>query len=120
MSNLFACILADKHDEGIKEMCSTVVSFGRSKLLQSCGNFTLKLEPTVIACLAGRDAQEVLYTGFVQTLCGNSKRLQFLPDTCNADIHKTPFSTKTYTVLNELLNGTICKERAEALLKTIR
>ena len=61
-----------------------------------------ELEPTVIACLAGRDAQEVLYTGFVQTLCGNSKRLQFLPDTCNADIHKTPFSTKTYTVLKKL------------------
>ena len=38
MSILLACILAcisevlvrDKHDEGIKEMCSTGVSFGRS------------------------------------------------------------------------------------------
>ena len=81
----------------------------------------MELEPTVIACLAARDAQKVLYTGFVQTLCGNIKRLRFLPDTCNADIHKTPFSTKTYyTGLNELLNGTICKERVEALIKTIR
>ena len=47
MSNLLACILAcisvrDKHDEGIKKMCSTGISFGRSKLLQSCSNFTLK------------------------------------------------------------------------------
>ena len=99
MSNLFACILADKHDEGIKEMCSTGVCFGRSKLLQSCSNFTLKRnwnQLTVIACLAGRDAQEVLYTGFVQMLCGNSKRLRFLSDTCNADIHKTPFSKNIY------------------------
>ena len=30
-----------------------------------------KLEPAVIACLAVRDAQEVLYTGFVQTLSGD-------------------------------------------------
>ena len=66
--------MKDKYDEGIKEMCSTGISFGRSKLLQSCSNLTLKpeLEPTVIACLAGRDAQEVLYTGFVQTLSGDS------------------------------------------------
>ena len=36
---------------------------------------TLKpqLGPTVIACLAGRDAQEVLYTGFVQTPSGDSR-----------------------------------------------
>ena len=81
MSNLLACILAcisvrDKHDEGIKKMCSTgIISFGRSKLLQSCSNFSLKpeLKPTVTACLAGRDAQEVLYTGFV--LSSDSKRL---------------------------------------------
>ena len=88
-------------------MCSTGISFGRSKLLQSCGNFTLKpeLEITVIACLPGRDAQEVLYTGFVQTPNGDSKRLGFLPDICNADFHKTTFSSETYTVLNVLLNG---------------
>ena len=44
-------------------------------VLQSCCNFTLKpwLEPTVIACLAGRDAQEVLYTGYVQTTREESK-----------------------------------------------
>ena len=67
MSNLLACILAcisvrDKRDEGIKKMCSTDLSFGRSKLLQSFSNFTLKpeLKPTVTACLAGRDAQEVV------------------------------------------------------------
>ena len=71
MSNILARIsVRDKHNEGIKKMCSTDISFGRSKLLQSCSNFTLKpeLEPTVTACLAGRDAQEVLYTGFVHTL----------------------------------------------------
>ena len=112
MSNLLACILAcisvrDKHDEGIKKMCSTGKSFGRSKLLQSCSNFTLKpeLKPTVTACLAGRDAQEVLYTGFVHTPSGDSKRLRFFQDICNADIQKTSFSAKTYTVLNGVLNG---------------
>ena len=93
--------MRDKHDAGIKQMCSSVIRFGRSKSLQSCSNFTLKperflyawllyplnayytrtlvirferskslqscsnftlkpeLEPTVIAYLAGRDAQEV-------------------------------------------------------------
>ena len=104
MSNLWACILVcisvrDKHDEGIKKMCSTgIISFGRSKLLQSCSNFSLKheLKPTVTACLAGRDAQEVLYTGFVHTTSSDSKRLRFLPDICNADIQKTSFSAKTY------------------------
>ena len=55
-------------------------------------------ESTVIACLAGRDAQEVLYTGFVQTPSGDSRRLQFLLNICNANIHKTAFSAKTYTV----------------------
>ena len=111
MSNLLACILAcisvrDKHDEGIKKMCSTGISFGRSKLLQSCSNFTLKLElkPTVTACLAGRDAQEVLYTGFVHKPSSDSKLLRFLPDICNADIQKSSFSSKTYPVLNGVLN----------------
>ena len=102
ISNLLACILAciimrDKHDAGIKQMCSSGISFGRSKLLQSCSNLTLKpeLEPAVTACLAGRDAQEVLYTGFVQTPSGNSRRLRFFSNICSADIHKTAFSEKT-------------------------
>ena len=101
MSNLLVCIsVRDKQDEGIMKMCSTGISFGRSKLLQSCSNFTLKpeLKPTVTACLAGRDAQEVLYTGFVHTTSSDSKRLRFLPDICNADIQKTSFSSKTYTL----------------------
>ena len=117
MSNLLACILAcisvrDKHDEGVKKMCSTGINFGRSKLLQSCSNFTLKLElkPTVTACWAERDAQEVLYTGFIHTPSSDSKRLRFLPDICNADIQKTSFSAKTYTVLNGVLNG-LLRER---------
>ena len=67
--------MRDKHDAGIKQMCSSGISFGRSKLLQSCSNLRLKpeLEPAVTACLAGRDAQEVLYTGFVQTPSGDSR-----------------------------------------------
>ena len=76
-------------------------------LLAKALKTTLKpeLKPTIIACIAGRDAQEVLYTGFIQTPSGDLRRLRFLPDICNADIHKTAFSTKTYTVLNELLNS---------------
>ena len=100
-----------------------LLSFGGSKFLQSCSNLTLKpeLEPAVTACLADRDAREVLYTGFVQTPSGNSRRLRFLPNICSADIHKTAFSEKKHyinTVMNELLM--VCKERAEALVKTIR
>ena len=113
--------MRDKHDAGIKKMCSSGISFGRSKLLQSCSNLTLKpeLEPTVTACLAGRDGEEVLYTGFVQTLSGSSRRLRFLPNICNADIYKTTFSAKTLnTVTNELLM--IFKEGAEVLVQTIR
>ena len=86
-------LMRDKHDAGIKQTGSSGIRFGRSKILQSCSNFTLKpeLEPTVIACLAGRDAQEVLHTEFFQRPSGNSRRLRFLPGICNADIHKTPF-----------------------------
>ena len=113
--------MRDKHDAGIKQMCSSGVIFGRSKLLQSCSNLRLKpeLEPAVIACLARRDAQELLYTGFVQTPSSDSRRLRFLPNICNADIHKIAFSAKTpNTVTNELL--IICKEGAEVLVQTIR
>ena len=93
--------MRDKQDEGIKEKKDQNYS------LQSCRNFMLEpeLEPTVTASLAGRDAQEVLYTGFVQTPSGDSKQLRFLPDIGYADIHKTAFFTKTYTILDELLNG---------------
>ena len=45
-----------------------------------------ELRPTVIACLAGRDVQEVLYTGFVQTLSGGLRR--FLSSIYNADIYR--------------------------------
>ena len=48
-----------------------------------------------MAYLAGGDAQEVFYTGFVQTPGGDSKGMGFLPEICNADIHKTVFSAKT-------------------------
>ena len=70
-----------------KELCpiETYLSFGRSKLLHSCSYFMLKSEPeqTVIACLAGRNAQEVFYSGFVLTPSGDSRR--FLSGICNAD-----------------------------------
>ena len=95
-------------------------------ILQSCSNVTLKpeLELTVIACLAGRDSQEVLYTGFVQTLSGDSKRTRFLPDICNANIHKNAFSAKNIYRLEWTIvasKSRVCKERAEALVKkTIR
>ena len=48
-----------RHDAGIKQMWSSGIIFGRSKLPQSCSNLTLKpeLEPTGTACLAGRDCQ---------------------------------------------------------------
>ena len=62
--------------KAIKEMCSTDIRFGRSKLLQSCSNVTVKLErePTVTACLAGRDDQEVLYTEFVHATQQHTSR----------------------------------------------
>ena len=41
----------------------------------------------------------------LQTLTLDSRQLRFLPDICNADVHKTAFSAKTYTIVNELLNG---------------
>ena len=48
MSNLLRvpwCVLMrDKHDAGIKEMCSSGIRFGRSKLPQLCSNFTSKPE----------------------------------------------------------------------------
>ena len=52
------------------------------KLNQSCSNFTSKTwtGKNCNSFLAGRDTQHVLYTGFVQTPSGDSKRLQFLPD----------------------------------------
>ena len=113
MSNLLACILAcnsvsNKHDEGIKKMCSTGISFGRSKLLQSCSNFTLKpeLKPTVTACLAGRDAQEALYTEFAHTTSSDSKRLRFLQTSAMPIFKRPPFNfRKNNTVLNGVLNG---------------
>ena len=39
-----------------------------------------------VACLVGGDAQEVLYTGFVQTPSVVLRR--FLSNICNADIHR--------------------------------
>ena len=59
-------LVKDKYDAVIKGMCSTDIKFLRSKLLQSYSNFTLKpkLEPTVVACLAGRDAHKVFILDF--------------------------------------------------------
>ena len=95
--------MRDKHNAGSKEMCSTDISFGRSKLLQSCSNFMLEpeLEPTVL----GQRCSGGFYTGFVQKLSSNSKRLQFLPDIWSAYIYTNFFHKKwkKCTVLNELM-----------------
>ena len=70
------------------------------KLLQSCSNFTLKpeLKPTVTACLAGRDAQEVFTLDLSKTE-RRFKAIAILARLSNADIHKIAFSAKTYTVI---------------------
>ena len=69
MSSLLTCISEKQPDGGIKCVLFGKISFGGSKLLQPRSNFAFKpdLDPTVIACLAGRDTQEVLYAGFFQT-----------------------------------------------------
>ena len=70
MSNLLACILACISERQIWYRHQGNVFYWH-KLLKT----TLKpeLEPTIIACLAGKDAQEVLYTGFVQSPSGDSQ-----------------------------------------------
>ena len=126
MSNLLACILAcisvrDKHDEGIKKMCSTGMSFGRSKLLQSCSNVTLKpeLKPTVTACLACRDAQEVLYTGFVHYTEQRFKAIATLTRHLQCRYSKDlPF--RKHIIPSWMEFSMVCKERAEVLVKTTR
>ena len=115
--------MRDKHDAGIKQMCSSGISFGRSKLLQSCSNLRLKpaLEPAVTACLAGKDAQ----AGFVYWICPYTER-QFKAITILAKHLQCRYSQDRFfrkkhyinTVMNELLM--VCNERAEALVKTIR
>ena len=77
ISNLLACILAciimrDKHDAGIKQMCSSGISFGRSKLLQSCSNLRLKpeLEPAVYSLFSRQRCPG----GFVYWICPNTER----------------------------------------------
>ena len=65
-------------------MCSTDWhKLWRSKLVQSCNNFTLKpkLKPTVITCLAGRDAQEV----FILDLSKHRAAIQSDCDSCQTD-----------------------------------
>ena len=71
MSNLLVLIsVRDKHDEGIKKMCSTGISLGRSKLLQSCSNFTLKPGRSKTNCnnlFSRQRCSGGLHTGFVHT-----------------------------------------------------
>ena len=76
--------MRDKHDAGVKQMCSTDWhKLWRSKLVQSCSNFPLKpeLKPTVIACLAGRDGQEV----FILDLSKHRAAIQSDCDSCQTD-----------------------------------
>ena len=59
-SNLLTCISKKQPWCRHRRKClySSGISFGRSKLLHLCGNFTFKpeLEPTIIARLAGKEA----------------------------------------------------------------
>ena len=59
-SNLLTCISKKQPWRRHRRKClySSGISFGRSKLLHLCGNFTFKpeLEPTIMARLAGKDA----------------------------------------------------------------
>ena len=74
-------------------------------------NLTSRNRKRALRKSTGRDAQEMLYTGF-KAIC------DFLSGICNADIHNNTsynwknfrswthdFSTKSYTPLNELRNG---------------
>ena len=83
MSTLLACILACISERQTWHRHQGNVFYWH-KLLK----ITLKpeLERTAIACLVDRDVHEVLYTGFVQTPSGYSRRLRFVPDICKADI----------------------------------
>ena len=62
----------------------TDISFEEKKLVQSSSNFTLKpeLKPTLIACLAGRDAQEV----FILDLSKHRAAIQSDCDSCQTDL----------------------------------
>ena len=59
-SNLLTCISKKQPWSRHRRKClySSGISFGRSKLLHLCGNFTFKpeLEPNIIARLAGKEA----------------------------------------------------------------
>ena len=74
MSNLLACIVACMRQTWCRprQMCSSGIRFGRSKLLPSCSNFTLKpeLEPTVTACFSRQRCSG----GFVYWICPNTER----------------------------------------------
>ena len=92
---IYWCVLVrgnHDHDPGIKEMTNVFYWHKLWKIKITPIKLQLHVETwtgtnsTVIACLAGRDVLEVLYTGFVQ----NTERwLQFLPDICRTDIHKS-------------------------------
>ena len=93
-------LVRDKHDESFKEMCFHLCSTGirfedqNYSIIVVASGLNPELEPTVTACLADRDAQQVPYTGFVQTPSRDSKRLRFLPYICNAGIHKAALFAK--------------------------
>ena len=114
MSNLLACILAcisvrDKHDEGIKKMCSTGISFGRSKLLQSCSNFTLK--PELKKTVNSLFSRQRCSGGFVYWICSYTeqrfKAIAILFRHLQCRYSKDLLFRKNicYTVLNGVLTG---------------
>ena len=109
MSNLLACILAcilwETAMQALSKCVLLAYALEDQKLLQSCSNFTLKpeLKPTVTACLAGRDAQEVFTLDLSKTE-RRFKAIAILARLSNADIHKIAFSAKTYTVIPSWMN----------------
>ena len=114
MSNLLACILVcisvrDKHDEGTKKMCSTGISFGRSKLLQSCSNFTLKPGRTKTNCNSLFSLQRCS-GGFVYWICPlHRAAIQSDCDSYQTSampiFKRPPFPQTHNTVLNGVFNG---------------
>ena len=65
-----------------------------------------KLEPTVIACLAGRDAQYILYTDFVQTPSSNKNDCISSQASAMPMFTRPPFLQEHNNLfMNDLLNS---------------
>ena len=123
------------HDAGIKEMTNVFYWHKLWKIKITPTKLQLHVETqtrtnsTVIASLVSRDVQEVLYTGFVQTLSGdcNSCQTSAVPTFTRAPViiirrilgaGHAPFSQK-HNIPSSVDFLMISKKRAKALVKTI-